>query len=205
MATNFSNCYTMQRDDIEQFADTLADGFKGYNLFEFICDGYNHSKMKFFWAVSILLNADNAICIADSKQMNSVLIYIQPGKSEPGLFSYLRAGGLKMLFKLGPKTTARFLRFDKEARRFANKFKGTKDGYLMAIATRSDKQQQGYGKPLLEALLSHLDASGEGCYLETLKSENVGLYEKIGFKLKSSESLKSGGLNLFAMHRPAAQ
>lgn len=54
----------------------------------------------------------------------------------------------------------------------------------MAFATRLDKQGQHYGKPLMEALLSYLDATGEGCYLETLKAENVALYKRFSFELK---------------------
>lgn len=73
------DCYIMQHEDIERFADTLADGFSRYNLFEHICnDKYDHDKMKLFWAVSVALIYDNAICIADSKDVNSVLIYVRP-------------------------------------------------------------------------------------------------------------------------------
>ena len=79
----FSKCYIMQHEDIERFADTLADGFSRYNLFEHICnDKYDHDKMKLFWAVSVALIYDNAICIADSKDVNSVLIYVRPKSKE---------------------------------------------------------------------------------------------------------------------------
>ena len=93
----FSKCYIMQHEDIERFADTLADGFSRYNLFEHICnDKYDHDKMKLFWAVSVALIADNAICIADSKEVNSVLIYIRPKSKEPSLFCYLKAGNVDL-------------------------------------------------------------------------------------------------------------
>ena len=72
----------------------------------------------------------------------------------------------------------------------------------MAFATRLDKQGQHYGKPLMEALLSHLDATGEGCYLETLKTENVALYKRFSFELKEQALTQLGNLTLYAMHRP---
>ena len=71
----------------------------------------------------------------------------------------------------------------------------------MAFATRIDKQGQHYGKPLIDALLHYLDDSGEGCYLETLKAENVDLYKHFQFELKEQVNIKSGNLTLFAMHR----
>ena len=200
----FSKCYIMQHEDIERFADTLADGFSKYNLFEYICnDKYSHDKMSLFWAVSIALITDNAICIADSKDINSVLIYRRPKSKEPDLFGYLKAGGMKLLSKLGLRSSIKLLRFDAEAEKVIKRHKTDNDGYLMAFATRIDKQGQHYGKPLIDALLCYLDASGEGCYLETLKETNVDLYKHFNFSLKERTSIKSGNLTLFAMHRPS--
>lgn len=202
----FKECYIMQPEDIERFADTLADGFSRYNLFEYICNGeYDHDKMKLFWAVSISLIAKNAICIADSKNINSVLIYIRPKSKEPSPFDYLKAGGVKMLFKLGLRQVIRLSRFDTESQKIAKQYKTENDGYLMAFATRFDKQGQHFGKPLMEALLRYLDASGQGCYLETLKPGNVELYEHFSFQLKQQTTIKTGNLTLFAMHRPQSK
>ena len=198
----FNDCYIMKREDLKRCADTLADGFYGYGLFEHVCNGkYNHNKMSLSWAVSIALVADNAICIADSKDFNSVLIYVRPKSKEPNLLCYLKAGGLKMLFKLGLRSSIKLLRFDAEFKKIAQRHRSDRDGYLMAFATRLDKQGQHYGKPLINALLRYLDASGEGCYLETLKASNVDLYRHFQFELKEEMNLKLGDLTVFAMHR----
>ena len=199
----FKDCYIMQHDDIERFADTLADGFSQYNLFKYLCNGtYDLEKMRLFWRVSLAVLPQNAICIADSKEANSVLIYTRPQSEEAKLLPYLKAGGLKMVFKWGIRGIIRLLRFDAEAQRVAKQYKTANDGYLLAFATRLDKQGQHYGKPLIQALLKHLDASGEGCYLETLKAENVALYQHFSFQLKEKTSIQSGNLNMFAMLRP---
>ena len=198
----FKDCYVMQREDIERFADTLADGFSQYNLFKHVCNGrYNHCKMSRFWAVSIALYFGNALCIADSKEANSVLIYIPPGCKEPGSISYLKAGILKM----GLRRLFRMLRSKDEVQNVAKRYKADDDGYLFAFATRLDKQGQNYGKPLMNALLHYLDAMGQGCYLETLEPGNVGLYEHFSFRLKEKVEVKSGNLTLYAMHRPKSK
>ena len=197
------NCYLMQPDDIGRFAATLADGFSQYALFQHICGGkYDRDKMTLFWALSLALLPDNAICMADSKEANSVLVYVRPQSKEAGPYFYLKKGGLKMLFKFGFRSIVRLIRFEAKAKRVAKRYQTADDGYLMAFATRLDKQGQHYGKPLMEALLSHLDATGEGCYLETLKAENVGLYEHFSFELKEHINMHWGNLPLYAMHRP---
>ena len=43
----FKDCYLMQPEDLQRFADTLADGFKGYSMFEHVCYGaYDHDLMR---------------------------------------------------------------------------------------------------------------------------------------------------------------
>ena len=198
----FNDCYIMQHEDIELFATTLADGFSQYNMFKYICYGtYNHDLMRLFWEVSLALLPDNAICIADSKDANSVLVYIPPKSKEPSLLDYMKAGGVKMLFKFGIRRIIRLTRFNIEIEQVAKRYRTANDGYLMAFATRLDKQGQHYGKPLITALLNHLDASGESCYLETLKAENVALYQYFSFQLKGQTDSQLGNLTLFAMHR----
>lgn len=195
--------YLMLPDDVGRFADTLADGFSQYALFQHICDGkYDRDKMCLFWTLTLALLPDNAICMADSKEANSVLIYIRPQSKEASLFSYIKEGGLKMLLKFGIKGIVRLMRFEATTKRIAKRHQTSNDGYLMAFATRLDKQGQHYGKPLMEALLSHLDATGEGCYLETLKAENVALYKRFSFELKEQALTQLGNLTLYAMHRP---
>ena len=202
----FKDCYKMQPDDIWRFAMTLADGFSQYDLFKCICGKeYNHEKMQLFWAVSLAILPENAICVADCKQVNSVLIYLRPQSKETNPISYIKAGGLKMLVKLGVGSIIRLLRFDAVAQRVAKRYKTANDGYLMAFATRIDKQGQGCGKPLIEALLSYLCVSGEGCYLETLKATNVDLYEHFSFQLKETTALRFGNLRLYALHRAAGE
>ena len=106
-----------------------------------------------------------------------------------------------MLLKFGIKGIVRLMRFEATTKRIAERYQTSNDGYLMAFATRLDKQGQHYGKPLMEALLAHLDATGEGCYLETLKAGNVGLYEHFSFQLKEQVSIQLGNLTLYAMLR----
>ena len=198
---SLEKCYIMQRGDIQRFATTLADGFSQYNMFKHVCYGtYNHDLMRLFWEVSIALLPDNAICIADSKDANSVLIYIPPKSKEPDLLDYMKAGGVKMLFKFGIRRIVRLTRFNIEIEKVAKRYRAANDGYLMAFATCLDKQGQHNGKPLITALLNHLDASGESCYLETLEAKNIALYQHFSFQLEGKTEM--GNLTIFAMRRP---
>ena len=198
----FKDCYIMQPEDLQRFADTLADGFRGYSMFEHVCYGaYDHDLMRLFWEVSLALLPDNAICIADSKEANSVLAYIPPHSKDPSLLDYMKAGGMKMFLKFGLRRIVRLTRFNIEIEQVAKRYRTADDGYLMAFATRLDKQGQHYGKPLITALLNHLDATGESCYLETLEAKNVALYQHFSFQLTGQTASQMGDLTLFSMRR----
>ena len=197
-------CYIMQHEDIERFATTLADGFSQYNMFKHVCYGkYDQDLMRLFWEVSLTILPNNAICIADSNDVNSVLVYIPPKSKDPSLLDYMKAGGMKMFFKFGFRRIIRLTRFNIEIEQVAKRYRTVNDGYLMAFATRLDKQGQHYGKPLITALLNHLDASGESCYLETLEAENVALYKHFSFQLEGQKDSQMGNLTIYAMRRPA--
>ena len=194
----------MQHEDLQRFAATLADGFCQYNMFKHVCYGtYNYELMRLFWEVSLALLPDNAICIADSKDVNSVLAYIPSKSKEPSLLDYMKAGGMKMFFKFGIRRIVRLTRFNIEIEQVVKRYRTANDGYLMAFATRFDKQGQHYGKPLITALLNYLDASGESCYLETVETKNVALYQHFSFQLEGERDCKMGNLTLYAMRRLA--
>ena len=198
----FKECYVMRSEDLQRFAATLADGFSQYSMFKHVCYGaYDHDLMRLFWEVSLAILPDNAICIADSKDVNSVLVYIPPQSKDPSLLDYMKAGGVKMFFKFGLRRIARLTRFNIEIDQVAKRYRAANDGYLMAFATRLDKQGQHYGKTLITALMNHLDASGESCYLETLEAKNVALYQHFSFRLEGQTDSKMGNLTLFAMRR----
>ena len=202
----FKECYVMQREDLQRFAATLADGFSGYNMFKHVCYGaYNHNLMRLFWEVSLAILPANAICIADSRDVNSVLVYIPPQSKDPSLLDYMKAGGMKMFFKFGIRRIIRLTRFNIEIEQVAKRYRAANDGYLMAFATRLDKQGQHYGKPLITALMNYLDSSGESCYLETVEAKNVALYQHFSFRLEGEADSKMGALSLFAMRRPATR
>lgn len=107
-----------------------------------------------------------------------------------------------MFLKFGLRRIIRLTRFNIEIEQIGKRYRAADDGYLMAFATRLDKQGQHYGKPLITALLNHLDASGESCYLETLEAKNIALYQHFAVQLTGQTESQMGGLKLFAMRRP---
>ena len=54
---------------------------------------------------------------------------------------------------------------------------------------------------MLKAMLNYFDQGNQACYLETLKKENVSLYEHYGFKLMEEVKVPGTDMTLYAMLR----
>lgn len=151
--------YLMQLDDISRFTATLADVFpysstsaaESTTMTRWAYSG--HCRLPFCQIMPSALPTARIpfgtnLCPSTKQGSRSILLS--------------KKRGLKMVFQFGIRSIIRLLHFEAEAKRVAKRHQTANDGYLMAFATRIDKLGQHYGKPLIEALLSYLDASGEG-------------------------------------------
>lgn len=187
---------------MERLYATMADGFSHYRLFEWVCGKeYDMTKMSLFWRITIELADEAAVCLADSAELNSVLVYLKPEYEEPSLWDYLRKGGVSLLWNMGLRSAMRLLTFDSAAKRISQQYRTEGCGYIVGFATRVDRQHCGYGSRPMKALLRYLDERGESCYIETLRKENLAIYEHYGFHLMEQHNFAPADLTIYAMRR----
>lgn len=56
-------------------------------------------------------------------------------------------------------------------------------GYVAVLAVEPSAQKQGIGRVLLSSFIAECDQRHEAVHLETSREENVGYYERFGFRL----------------------
>jgi len=76
-----------------------------------------------------------------------------------------------------------------------------KHWFLQAIGVDPQFQGRGYASKLLRPMLSRIDEENLPCYLETLETQTVRLYEHFGFKVIEESSVPSTSLTNWAMLR----
>ncbi|MHB1486764.1 MAG: GNAT family N-acetyltransferase [Acidimicrobiales bacterium] len=64
--------------------------------------------------------------------------------------------------------------------------------YLFTLGTDPAIQGQGFGRSLMEPVLSHCDTEGLPAYLESSKLANIAFYERAGFKVTGEITVKGG-------------
>ena len=74
---------------------------------------------------------------------------------------------------------------------------------LEALGIRPEAQRKGLGSRLVEPVLQRADSEGIDCYLETSNPENVGFYERFGFRVLKDVPLLPSGPPHIAMRRAA--
>lgn len=194
----------MQKTNIDSFADCFADGFCGYSLMNYFCDGEcDKKKVGLIWEVPIRAYNGQLLGVADGERPNAAALFAPPEAREPDLLTYIRAGGLKMVRKFGIKGTARMENFESFAGEIKKKYASPDCWYLFGFVSRHESRGMGYGSAVLSPVLSYFDRTRQDCYLETLEQKNVALYEHFGFELMETAEFPNSGLTIYAMLRKA--
>lgn len=196
------HCHVMQKNDIEAYAECFAHAFEGYSLFEYFSGRkYDVRKMMLFWKVLLTASREQSFCIGDAYYPNTVALFYPPDYKDAGFLQYIKAGGWKIMFRFGLRSTAQMLRFEALAEKIKAKYAPEKCWYLYGYVTRPEFRNQGCGSRILKPILDYFDATGQACYLETLKEENVSLYGHYGFSLAESSRVPGTDMTLYAMVR----
>ena len=73
--------------------------------------------------------------------------------------------------------------------------------YLASLGTAVEQQGKGVGGALMRPVLTHCDAEGIPCYLESSKERNVPFYRRHGFEVVEEVPLPADGPTLWTMWR----
>jgi ribosomal protein S18 acetylase RimI-like enzyme len=73
--------------------------------------------------------------------------------------------------------------------------------YVFNFYTIPEARHSGLSSATFRPMLDHFDANNEQCYLETHKSENVGMYEHFGFAVVKESKIPGSDFDFYAMLR----
>ena len=122
---------------------------------------------------------------SSSRTLVGVCAMVEPGRCQPSAGEKLRL--LPGLFRGGSiLSTARVLSW---VGRWARHDPSCEHWHLGPVGVDRDLQGRGVGTAMLEVFCSRMDQSRSIAYLETDKSENVGFYERFGFRVSAQDAV----------------
>jgi ribosomal protein S18 acetylase RimI-like enzyme len=191
--------YKLKKKDLKKSTEIMANAFFDYPIFEHIA-GEKHNKenlktiLKYYIKYSMIYG--NAY--ATSPDLEGIILFIDYDNYKFNIFRSLRSGGLSLL-KLGSDLGKRFNEFDKFCDRIHKKLINRTHKYIMFIGVDPEEQGQGYGGKLLELIIKETEKDKEPIYLETHSKENVAIYEKYGFIVKSEDLVPGSNIKQWSM------
>ena len=194
--------YIAQKKDLDRLAESAKNSYEGYPLHNWFAKGkYDGEITKQIIHISLKTMINDGIIYADSEEINGFAIWLPPGYPGVNTWSFLFNGGIKLIMYAGWGIVDRLLSYESYAMNLKRKNSSSEDWYLYNLSVVKDKQGQRITTKLLKPMLEFLSEENKGCYLETNKEENVGLYEHFGFKLMEEGKVPKSNVRHFAMRR----
>lgn len=192
------------KDFVSKAGGVLARAFQCYPEYvQFLPDPEKRKRnlpIMFEIFTKFCLNYGIVLATSIDGSLEGVLMYIPP-PGEIGGWDIIRAGALKIPFKIGLTFIQGELRIMKVVSS-ARKIHVTMPyAYLFLLAVDPPFQKQGIAAALMEHMLTDLDKDNLGCYLETTAPENVDYYRGYHFDLIEAKVVPGTGLTIYAMLR----
>ena len=178
----FSESTFFGRENQESYIRTAVDAYRDYALFRHVFQGQNDEKLfSKMMAVDFASRMAVMAGLAASDAYESVMLLEPPGAKKTGMPDYFRAADLPSYTLLIHPEMYKLTAFEKYARKVREPFMDNKTWYLYIFATQKQYQNMGYGKKLMETVLSFADSKECRICLETNEPDNVELYRHFGF------------------------
>ena len=187
----FSEDFFLSAGNQDKYIETLIDAYREYPLFLQVFDEQYDAKT-FSRMISIDLKSREGalIGIASSGSYESILLVEPPGARKPSFLQYVRVADIAAYTLLLKPAMYKLEDFEKFARDQRTPFLDDHTWYIYIFATKTDAQKQGYGRKLMNLMLSYADLHGCRICLETNSLPNVAMYEHFGFRTVSTSVYK---------------
>lgn len=184
---------------VQQAANTLADSFLNYPLYAVIfpeeCTRHRNGQILFRFLLTYGTRYGRVR--TSSTNMESVSIWLPPEAPQMTLLRQIRCGGLVLAW-LGFQNLLRLIRISLKIDKTHSELAKEPHYYLACLGTAPLYHGHGHASRLIKDFLQ-TESNGYPCYLETFFLPNVSFYERLGFKLLSTNDMPGTGLTLYAM------
>jgi hypothetical protein len=199
--TKINSLYKLTLNDIKRGSEVLGKAFLDYPTFKYLLpDVIDREKkikhiMRFFLKCGLI----HGLVFAPSKDIEGISICYKSKDLNFNLKSLLKAGLIKLIFKLGITSFYRFKKLG-DAKKI-NRDNLMKEAYyfLDVIGVDPTFTKRGYARLLTESILEMIDKEKLNCFLETSNSKNIEYYSRFGFSIIGKYNYN--GLESFCMLR----
>ena len=195
----------MRADQVPSAARVLANAFADAPRFDYLLQGdaRRHAKLTWYWGAVIRVCIQSGLTVqvvsgVTRSTVRAVAIWEPPQQVKHSIFTLVRSGLMTAPLRLGLPAYRR--------RRALGRLIAELDPphpcwYLDTIGVEPSDQRTGLGTALLSSILLKIDEQALPSFLDTSAPDNLGYYERFGFRVTAESSLPNGR-PLWGMTRP---
>ena len=191
-------------DQIPSAASVLANAFAEAPRFRFLLpnDARRPAKLRWYWGATIRASIITGAVVHVARResggdVGAVAIWEPPEQSERGALTLVRSGLWAAPIRLG---LSAYLRRRALGRMLSALDPPQPCWYLDTIGVEPSEQRTGLGTALLDLMLKRIDEDALPSFLDTSAPDNLGYYERFGFRV-TAESTLPNGIPLWGMTR----
>ncbi len=170
-------------ENVNEYMETSIDGYKGYPLFMNVFNGkYDVKTLRRMMTIDYKSRLSTTAGLSYDCSFESVMMLEPPHPKKVGMSEYVKVAKLRDYTLLLNPSMHRQENYEKYAMKKMASHLDDRTWYIYVFATKKKYQRQGYGKKIMNLLLSFADENEYKICLETNLSSNVTMYESFGFK-----------------------
>lgn len=183
MPTQTNNLIFLKEKDIKKTGEVLADAFEHDPIWENILSSCSLKQRSDWFQSPVRYCMKYGKAMISSPEIEGFIGWLPSEFAEMSFIRMLKSGALRSGSKAGYKARVRMMPLrilDKDRKRNMG---NRPHIYVMVVGVSQKFQNKGFGGKLLRQVIAKSEESGLPIYLETGTTENVSMYEHLGFKV----------------------
>lgn len=182
-AEGFPEDLFLSAANLPRYIDTAIDAYRDYPLFQYLFRGkYDEKTFCRMMSVDLTSRLSTMAGIAGGPDCASVMLIEPPMNKRVGMLQYFKVAAPADYTLLLKPVMYRLEDYERFARQKRTAWLDEATWYIYIFATKQEYQHRGYGRKLMELMISYAEQTGSRICLETNLADNVGLYEHFGFR-----------------------
>ena len=203
MITKLETLPRLKKSDVEIAAEMLSRAFHNDPLIAYFFSNEEErlEDIKQFYLFRLKYGIAYGEVYIISPKIEGLAIWIHPSNITMTNWQIFRAGGMKLMRKLGRKKMSKMFAVEHYISEIHYRNVDFPHWHLSPVAVDPVHQGKGYASKLIRAMLERFDNENIACFLETQVKKNVEIYKRYDFKVVEKGIIPEANLEHWAMIR----
>ena len=188
---------------INDAAHVLSRAFYHDPLFQYLFPEDSTRKNLSFYTFKFIISHayKKGFILSTSPSLEGIAVWLPSSSIHRNLIDQIRFGALTIYLKQGKEIINRQVSASEYMKSLHRSQLSVPHLYLSTIGIDETHRGKGLASSLIQPMLDKADREGLPCYLDTHNENNVGLYQRFGFRVAHESVIPDSNVRHWAMIR----